>query len=87
MFTTPLTLYSIPNKLAEYLVQPHHARLSTLRGVGVGHNAFAIESFLDEIAKEMGKDPMAFRLELSQAPRVQHLAARRRGNVGLDAQA
>jgi isoquinoline 1-oxidoreductase beta subunit len=74
MFTTPLVHYPIPNKLAEYIVQPHHARLSTLRGVGVGHNAFAIESFIGEIAKEMGKDPIAFRLEISDGkPRVQTL--------------
>ena len=44
------------------------ARLSTLRGVGVGHNAFAIESFLDELAKELGRDPLAFRLEISRGP-------------------
>jgi isoquinoline 1-oxidoreductase subunit beta len=74
MFTTPLAFYSIPNKLAEYLVQPHRARLSTLRGVGVGHNAFAIESFVDELAKEVGKDPLTFRLEISEGkPRVQTL--------------
>ncbi|HEY7299786.1 MAG TPA: molybdopterin cofactor-binding domain-containing protein [Xanthobacteraceae bacterium] len=74
MFTTPLTFYSIPNKLAEYIVQPHRARLSTLRGVGVGPNAFAIESFVDELAKDMGKDPVAFRLEIAEGtPRLQHL--------------
>src|SRR5204863_3306412 len=74
MFTTPLAHYAIPNKLPEFVVQPHHARLSTLRGVGVGHNAFAIESFIDELAKEFGKDPLAFRLQISEgSPRTQTL--------------
>ncbi|MEA2907265.1 MAG: isoquinoline 1-oxidoreductase subunit beta [Alphaproteobacteria bacterium] len=74
MFSTSLAHYSIPHKLAEHLIQPHHARLSTLRGVGVGHNAFAIESFLDEIAKDVGKDPIDFRLEITAGnPRLQTL--------------
>jgi isoquinoline 1-oxidoreductase subunit beta len=71
---SPIPQYPIPNKLAEHVVQPPRARLSTLRGVGVGHNAFAIESFIDELAKELRKDPLAFRLEISQGePRVQTL--------------
>jgi isoquinoline 1-oxidoreductase beta subunit len=74
MFTTPLAHYSIPNKLAEHIVQQHNARLSTLRGVGVGPNAFAIESFIDELAKESNKDPVEFRLELAQGnPRLETL--------------
>ncbi|HEY2227958.1 MAG TPA: molybdopterin cofactor-binding domain-containing protein [Xanthobacteraceae bacterium] len=74
MFGASLPQYPIPNKLAEHVVQPFRARLSTLRGVGVGHNAFAIESFIDELAKEMGKDPLAYRLEISQGQaRVQTL--------------
>jgi isoquinoline 1-oxidoreductase beta subunit len=71
---TPLPQYPIPNKLAEHVVEARGTRLSPWRGVGVGHNAFAVESFLDEIAKEFGKDPIAVRLELSEGqPRVQTL--------------
>jgi isoquinoline 1-oxidoreductase subunit beta len=69
---TPLPQYSIPNSRAEHVVQPHQARLASFRGVGNGHNAFAIECFLDEICTSIGKDPIAYRLELSEGqPRVQ----------------
>jgi isoquinoline 1-oxidoreductase subunit beta len=71
---SPLPHYPIPNKLAEHVVESRGARTAPLRGVGVGHNAFAIESFLDEIARDQGKDPLAFRLSLSEGqPRAQAL--------------
>ena len=69
-----LPQYPIPNKLVEHIVEVRGARLSSVRGVGVYYNAFAVESFLDEMAKALGADPIAFRLALSQGqPRVQHL--------------
>jgi isoquinoline 1-oxidoreductase beta subunit len=71
---SPIPQYPIPNKLAEHVIQPGSARLAPWRGVGNAHNAFASESFLDEIAKQLGKDPIAFRLELAEgAPRMQTL--------------
>jgi isoquinoline 1-oxidoreductase beta subunit len=71
---SPLPQYPIPNKLAEHVVEVRGARLSSVRGVGVYYNAFAVESFLDEIAKELARDPIAFRLALSEGqPRVQAL--------------
>ncbi|HLH95090.1 MAG TPA: molybdopterin cofactor-binding domain-containing protein [Xanthobacteraceae bacterium] len=71
---TPLPQYPIPNKRAEHVIEVLGARLSSMRGVGVFSNAFAVESFIDEMAKELGKDPLAFRFELShEQPRVQDL--------------
>jgi isoquinoline 1-oxidoreductase beta subunit len=71
---SPIPQYPIANKLAEHVVQPGVARLAAFRGVGNGHNAFAAECFLDEVAKDLGKDPIAFRLEISDGvPRMQHL--------------
>jgi isoquinoline 1-oxidoreductase beta subunit len=71
---SPIAQYLIPNKLAEHVVMPGRARIAPWRGVGNGHNAFAAETFIDEMAKELGKDPIAFRLELSEGqPRMQTL--------------
>ena len=47
---SPLPHYPVANKLAEHVIEARGARIHSLRGVGVGCNAFAIESFLDEIA-------------------------------------
>jgi isoquinoline 1-oxidoreductase subunit beta len=69
-----LPQYPIANHLSEQVVQPTGARLSSLRGVGTGANSFVVESVIDEIAQIQGKDPVAFRLELSAGqPRVQNL--------------
>src|SRR5262245_36445393 len=71
---SPIPQYPIPNKLAEHVVMPGRARLAPWRGVGNGHNAFAAECFIGEMAKELRKDPIAFRLELSDGePRMQAL--------------
>src|SRR5215471_13322532 len=71
---SPIPQYPFANKLAEHVIMPGRARLAPWRGVGNGHNAFAAESSLDEIARDLGKDPIAFRLEIAEGvPRMQHL--------------
>jgi isoquinoline 1-oxidoreductase subunit beta len=42
------------------------------RGVGPNNNVFAIECFMDELARKAGKDPIAFRRDmLGKEPRLQ----------------
>jgi len=56
------------------VIEARGARLAAFRGVGNAYNAFAAESLLDEIAKDRGLDPIAFRLVLAEGqPRMQTL--------------
>jgi isoquinoline 1-oxidoreductase subunit beta len=59
--------YAIPNVLAEYVREIRGMRVHAWRGIGSGYNKFAAESFLDEVAYAMGKDPLALRLQLTKA--------------------
>ena len=57
-------------------------RTSALRSLGAFANVFAIESFMDELAAELGEDPVAYRLRHIRDPRARAVieaAARRAG--------
>lgn len=57
-------LYKAPNMRLIYQFHPHQAlRVSALRGLGAYGNVFAIESFMDELARAAGADPVEFRLK------------------------
>ncbi|MEN3366679.1 MAG: nicotinate dehydrogenase subunit [Burkholderiales bacterium] len=45
-------------------------RTSAMRALGALANVFAVESFMDELAHEIGQDPIAFRLAYSTDPRA-----------------
>jgi isoquinoline 1-oxidoreductase subunit beta len=64
--------YEIPNLRVEYVRdEPPAVPTGFWRGVGPNNNVFAIESFIDELAKRTGKDPIAFRGEmLGKTPRL-----------------
>jgi CO/xanthine dehydrogenase Mo-binding subunit len=56
-------LYALPNARGIYhFVEPAPVRVSALRSLGAHMNIFAIECFMDELAKAAGADPLAFRL-------------------------
>src|SRR5882724_1515773 len=76
--------YDIPNLLVQYVqAEPPGVPTGFWRGVGPNNNWFAIESFMDELAKKAGQDPVAFRRALlDKEPRLKaamELAASKAG--------
>jgi len=56
-------LYSFANhRITKRLIPETPIRVSALRGLGAYMNVFAIESFMDEIARAEGEDPIEFRI-------------------------
>jgi isoquinoline 1-oxidoreductase beta subunit len=64
--------YDIPNFHVEYVrAEPPAVPTGFWRGVGANNNVFAIECFMDELARKAGKDPIAFRRAmLGKNPRL-----------------
>lgn len=63
--------YEIPNLHVEFVrAEPPAVPTGFWRGVGPNNNVFAIEGFMDELARKAGKDPIAFRRDmLTKQPR------------------
>ena len=63
--------YAIPNVHVDYVrVEPPGIPTAFWRGVGVTHNVFVVESFIDELAHAARQDPLAYRKALITNPRV-----------------
>jgi isoquinoline 1-oxidoreductase beta subunit len=71
-----LSEYAIPNVLAEHVITERRSRIAAWRGIGAGHNSFAAECFVDELAAAAKADPVAFRRGL--------LGGNRRASAVLD---
>jgi isoquinoline 1-oxidoreductase beta subunit len=76
----PLTLegaehmYAVENLTIEYLREIRGTALAAWRAIGSGPNKFAIESFIDELARTQNVDPVEFRLRLlAKHPRGQKI--------------
>jgi isoquinoline 1-oxidoreductase beta subunit len=57
-------VYGIPNYSIEYVMADTPVPLGWMRSVYALQAAFALESFIDELAVAAGKDPMQYRLHL-----------------------
>jgi isoquinoline 1-oxidoreductase beta subunit len=54
--------YDIPNLQVQYVrAEPPAVPTGFWRGVGPNNNVFAVECFIDELARKAGKDPVDFR--------------------------
>jgi isoquinoline 1-oxidoreductase beta subunit len=75
--------YAIPHVREEHVEEDPGIPTGPWRSVGESQNAFAVESFIDELAHAAGADPFVFRRDLlSDAPRhraVLELAADKAG--------
>jgi isoquinoline 1-oxidoreductase beta subunit len=62
--------YDIPNIIVDLHTTRSGIPVDQWRSVGDSHTAFSVETFLDDVAHAVGKDPYQFRLELlSNDPR------------------
>ena len=57
-------VYGIPNYAIEYVLTETPVPLGWMRSVYALQAAFALESFIDELAVAAGKDPLQYRLHL-----------------------
>lgn len=75
--------YAIPNVAVDLHTTARNVPVLWLRSVGSSHNAFVVETFIDELAQRASQDALAFRLRLlADQPRhrrVLELATRKAG--------
>lgn len=78
-----LPLYTFPNvRVTHHFLPDMPLRVSALRSLGASMNVFSIESFMDELARASGADPVEYRrhhLSDARALEVVRVAAERFG--------
>jgi isoquinoline 1-oxidoreductase beta subunit len=69
MYPEDFPVGCVPNTLLEYTLVPSAIQAGAWRSTLHSANAFAVQSFIDELAHAAGRDPVQFRLDLLGAPR------------------
>lgn len=76
---------AIPNVRVEYVRHEPPFPTAFWRGVGPTHNVWVVESFIDELAKQAGQDPVAYRKALlTESPRVRNVLELAASKAGWD---
>ncbi|MCP8939304.1 molybdopterin-dependent oxidoreductase [Alsobacter sp. SYSU M60028] len=80
-----IALYDFPghNVLTNFITDMP-VRVSSTRGLGAYANVFAIESFMDELARAAGVDPIQYRLRHLKDPRGRDVIAKAAETFGWD---
>lgn len=65
--------YDVPNLRVENGAAEAHVRLGWLRSVASNYHTFAVQSFVDELAYNAGRDPLEYLLDLLGPPRILNL--------------
>jgi nicotinate dehydrogenase subunit B len=72
-----IPIYKFPNaKVVHHFIPAMPLRISAMRALGAYHNVFSIESFMDELARAAGADPVEFRLKHLDDPRGRDVIAK-----------
>ncbi|HSV03804.1 MAG TPA: molybdopterin cofactor-binding domain-containing protein [Phenylobacterium sp.] len=72
-----IPIYAVPaGRVVSHFVRDAPLRASALRSLGAHLNSFAIECFMDELARVAKADPVAFRLAHLEDPRARDVVSR-----------
>ncbi|MBF9235263.1 xanthine dehydrogenase family protein molybdopterin-binding subunit [Microvirga alba] len=80
-----IALYDFPGqRVVTHFITEMPLRVSSTRGLGAYANVFAIESFIDELAKGAGADPLEYRLRFLKDQRARDVLVKAAESFGWD---
>jgi isoquinoline 1-oxidoreductase subunit beta len=76
IYGADMPFYDIPAHLGEHIYEERGARTAAWRGIGAGYTNLANEAMIDELARNAGQDPLAYRVALLKDPRAKKVVER-----------